>query len=52
MRLTRKAAGGPKAFAMPMLGIAVLLLSYFILADWDQVPTLISGALAAVHWAN
>jgi hypothetical protein len=37
---------------MPMLGIAVLLASYFILADWDQVPTLISGALASVHWAN
>ena len=50
MPVSRKETRGARAFAFPLLGIAFLLACYWILADWDDVPMVISSALASVHW--
>jgi len=52
MPVSRKEARGGKAFAFPLLGIALLLTCYWVLADWQDVPTLVNTALASVHWPN
>jgi len=52
MPVSRKEARGARAFAYPVFGIALLLAFYWLLADWEEVPALINGALASVHWAN
>lgn len=50
MSVSRKEARGTRAFAFPLFGIVVLLACYWLLADWQEVPAMISSALAAVHW--
>jgi len=50
MPMSRKHERGGKAFAFPLLGILLLLTCYWVLADWDAVPTMLGSALAAVHW--
>jgi hypothetical protein len=50
MPASRKEDRGAKAFALPLLGIVLLLASYWVLADWEQLPLLISGALASAYW--
>lgn len=50
MAVSRKETHGGKAFAFPVLGIALLLTCYWVLSDWQDVPTLISDALASLHW--
>jgi hypothetical protein len=50
MPVSRKEARGGKAFAFPLVGIVLLLACYWILADWQDVPTLVSDTLASVHW--
>jgi hypothetical protein len=52
MPVSRKETRGGKAFAFPLLGIVLLLACYWVLAEWQNVPTLISGAIAEVHWTN
>ncbi len=44
-------AGSPnrRAFFVPVAWIVALLASYWLLADWQSVPVLISEALAAIH---
>lgn len=48
MPVTRKEAHGGKAFAFPLLGIVLLLACYWVLAEWQEVPAMISGALSTV----
>jgi hypothetical protein len=50
MPTSRKEMRGSRAFTVPLFGIAVLLMAYWLLADWRQVPEIISSALAMVHW--
>jgi len=50
MRVSRNEARGGWAYAFPMVGIAFLLVCYWILADWQKMPTLIDGTLTSVHW--
>ena len=50
MTLSRKPARGTRAFAFPLFGVAVLLLCYWVLAGWHDVPALIGGALGSIHW--
>lgn len=50
MPVSRKHSRGGRAFAIPLFGIAMLLLCYWVLAEWQDVPTMVSNALAAVHW--
>ena len=52
MASSRKDMRGARAFAYPVFGIVLLLACYWVLADWERVPALISGALAAVHWPH
>jgi hypothetical protein len=48
--LHRKHVRSGGSFAAPLLGIVFLLACYLLLAQWDDLPTLISAGLAAVHW--
>ena len=50
MPMSRREARGAKAFAFPVFGIAVLLATYWIIAAWQDVPSLISSTIAAVRW--
>ena len=50
MPISRKETHGGRVFAFPLFGIVLLLTCYWILADWQDMPTMISAALAAMHW--
>lgn len=39
---------GNRAFLASVLWILVLLATYFVLADWHTVPSLIASALGAI----
>jgi hypothetical protein len=52
MPMSRKETRGGRVFAFPLFGIVLLLACYWILADWQDMPTMINTALAAVHWPN
>jgi hypothetical protein len=41
---------GGRVYAVPLFGIVVLLASYWLLMDWQDVPAMIHTTLAAVHW--
>jgi hypothetical protein len=41
---------GVKAFAAPLFGVVLLVSCYVILAEWGQLPGLISSTIEAVHW--
>jgi len=47
--MVRNEARGGKAFAFPLLGIVALLAFYWIVTDWEKVPSLLSSALSAIH---
>jgi ABC-type nitrate/sulfonate/bicarbonate transport system permease component len=49
MPVSRREMRSRRAFAAPLLGIAVLLGFYWLLADWQQVPKLIGSVFSAVH---
>ena len=38
-----------RAFFAPVLWILVLLGAYFVLADWQAVPSLIASTFASIH---
>ena len=50
MPVSRKDVRGGRAYAFPLLGIATLLVSYWILSDWHQMPSIIDAALSVVHF--
>jgi hypothetical protein len=52
MPISRKETRGGRAFAFPLAGIALLLVCYWVLADWQDMPKIISEALASLHWPN
>jgi hypothetical protein len=52
MPVSRKEMRGGKAFAFPLFGIVFLLACYWVLADWPEVPTLLTNALALMHWPH
>ncbi len=47
---SRKESRGGWPFAAPLFGVVFLVACYLLLAQWNDLPTLISAALAAVHW--
>jgi hypothetical protein len=49
MPVSRREARGGRAFALPLLGIAVLLAFYWLLADWQRLPSIIDAAIGALH---
>jgi hypothetical protein len=50
MAISRKETRGGRAFAFPVFGIIALLAFYWVLAEWQQMPTIVSDALASMHW--
>jgi hypothetical protein len=50
MPVPRRDIRGGRAFTVPLFGIVLLLACYWVLADWQQMPTIINSALLAVHW--
>jgi hypothetical protein len=50
MPMSPKETRGARAFAFPLFGIAFLLTCYLVLVEWQDMPAMINGALAAVHW--
>jgi hypothetical protein len=48
--LSRKHVRGGGSLVVPLLGIVFLLTCYLLLAQWDDLPSLINAGLAAVHW--
>jgi uncharacterized RDD family membrane protein YckC len=48
MPAPRKETRGGRAYAFPLVGILFLLACYWLLAEWHEVPMLISGALSSV----
>jgi uncharacterized RDD family membrane protein YckC len=59
MPMSRKETRGSRAFAFPLLGIVLLLACYWVLTDWQNMPTIINSALASVpnalasvHWPS
>ncbi len=50
MAISRKQARAGRGFAVPVFGIVVLLLCYWILAEWQDVPAMVTRALASLRW--
>lgn len=48
--MSGKELRGGKAFAFPLAAIVLLLICYWIMADWPAMPALINSALTAMHW--
>ena len=49
MPTSRKATYSGHGFAIPMLLILGLLVSYWLLTEWQDLPRLISSAVAALR---
>ncbi|HXA21164.1 MAG TPA: hypothetical protein VNW90_02610 [Acetobacteraceae bacterium] len=43
-----RALGASHAYYGTVLSIVLLLVSWFIIAHWDQLPQVIDGAMAAL----
>jgi hypothetical protein len=52
MPISRKETRGGRAFAMPLFGVVLLLASYWLLADWQNVPAMIRSVFAGMHWPS
>ena len=53
MQTSRKdIRSGGRVYTAPLFGIIVLLLSYFLLTDWQQLPTVVGMLFNAMHWAH
>jgi hypothetical protein len=52
MQTSRKETRGSRAYTVPLFGIVVLLGCYWLLVEWENLPTLINSVLIAVHWTH
>jgi hypothetical protein len=50
MPVSQKEMRGGKAFAFPLIGIISLLVCYWVLAEWHDMPALLNAALTSVKW--
>ena len=46
---SRKDGNGNHGYGAPVAGIVVLLLSYWLISEWNSLPALMSSALATIH---
>ena len=46
---TRKDDDGNHGYVAPVTWIAVLLLGYWLISEWNSLPSLISSAIAMMH---
>jgi hypothetical protein len=49
MQTSRKDMRGSRAYTVPLFGIVVLLASYWLLAEWQELPAIVWSVLDAVH---
>ncbi len=49
MAMSRKDPRGSRVYAVPLFGIAVLLASYWVLVDWQELPSMLDSALSLMH---
>jgi hypothetical protein len=52
MALSRKETRGGRSFAAPLFGVLFLLACYWVLAEWQDLPKLISAALGIIKWTS
>ena len=48
LKRDEKRANPSRAFLMPVMWIVALVASYWVLADWQTLPNLISNAIAGI----
>ncbi|HXT80508.1 MAG TPA: hypothetical protein VN702_13155 [Acetobacteraceae bacterium] len=46
---SRKAEHPGRAIAIPVMWILVLLVSYWLMSDWQALPRLLSSAIGAIQ---
>ena len=49
MPQTRKDGNGNHGYIAPVAGIVVLLLGYWLISEWNSLPTLMNAALSSIH---
>jgi hypothetical protein len=49
MAMSRKETSIGKAYAMPLFWVAVLMVCYWVLAEWPELPRLIAFLKANLH---
>jgi hypothetical protein len=49
MPMSRREARGSGSLAVPVLTVVVLIASYVLLTEWQDLPEMISAMLTTVH---
>jgi hypothetical protein len=49
MAITKKDGNAHHGYVAPVAWIIVLMCGYWLIADWNSLPGLISAALATIH---
>jgi len=45
----KKDGNGSHGYKAPVALIALLLTGYWVISEWDSLPSLISSAIATIH---
>ena len=45
---TRKDGDGHHGYVAPVAGIAILLLGYWVISEWNSLPALLNSAIATI----
>ncbi len=48
--MARKEGKGRNSVAIPLIWIAMLLASYFILEQWQVLPSIFVSTVGMMHW--
>jgi hypothetical protein len=46
---SRKDGNGNHGYAAPVAGILALLCGYWVISDWNSLPTMINSAIATIR---
>ena len=46
---TRKDGNGNHGYAAPVAGIVLLLVCYWLISDWNSLPTLLNSAISTIR---
>jgi hypothetical protein len=46
----RKEVQSGRAYAAPLLWVAVLMVCYWVLAEWPELPKLFALLRVSLHW--
>jgi len=50
MMASRKEINSGRAYAAPLFWVVILMLCYWILAEWQELPSLIASVKAGLRW--